>query len=83
MPQAIASGIIGILGFFAMSETYAPRVLQNKLRKAKVARPSGELYTVLDLTLQHTGVRHFLNQFARPGNSIYISYPCIGIDLLC
>jgi len=74
MSQAIASGIIGIVGVFVMSETYAPRVLQNKLRTAKAARPSAELYTVLDLTPQPTGVRHLLNQFARPGKSIHHSY---------
>jgi hypothetical protein len=58
-----------------MSETYAPCVLQNKLRKAKAARPSGDLYIVLDLTPQPTGVRHLLNQFARPGNRLYNSLP--------
>jgi hypothetical protein len=75
LSQAIASGIIGILGFFAMSETYGPRVLQNKLRKVKAARPNDDLYTVLDLTPQPTGVRHLLNQFARPGNRLYNPLP--------
>jgi hypothetical protein len=76
MSQAIASGVLGIVGIFVMSETYAPRVLQNKLRKAKAARPNNELYIVLDLTTQPTGVRHLLNQFARPGKSIHNSYLC-------
>jgi hypothetical protein len=58
-----------------MSETYAPRVLQSKLRKAKATRPGDELYTVLDLTPQSTGARHFLNQFARPGKGIRNSCP--------
>lgn len=76
MFQAIASSVLGIVGVFVMSETYAPRVLQNKLRKAKSARPSDKLYTVIDLTPQPTGVRHLLNQFARPGKSIHNSYLC-------
>ncbi|KAF2791820.1 MFS general substrate transporter [Melanomma pulvis-pyrius CBS 109.77] len=63
---AIASSVIGIAGFFAMSETYAPRILQNKLRKTQTTRPNARLYTVLDLTSHPTGARHMFSQFARP-----------------
>jgi hypothetical protein len=63
---AIASAILSILGVFFLPESYAPRVLQNKLRKLKMTTTTVELYTVLDLQERPTGLTALISDFIRP-----------------
>jgi hypothetical protein len=63
---AIASAVLSIIGIFFLPESYAPRVLQNKLRTAKNANPALHLYTVLDLQERPSGSAALISDFIRP-----------------
>ena len=63
---AIASALLSIAGILLLNESYAPKVLQNKLRREQKTRPSAELYTVLDLQPRFTGPTALVNAFVRP-----------------
>lgn len=63
---AITCGLLAVLGAFCMQESYAPRMLQDKLRKARKSRPNDHLYTVLDLKSRSSSSGSLLSQFVRP-----------------
>lgn len=63
--QAIASAIIGLLGIVCLHETYAPRVLTSKCRKAQRHNPNA--YSILDLEPHKGGMGPLLGQVVRPG----------------
>ncbi|KAF2269445.1 MFS general substrate transporter [Lojkania enalia] len=63
---AIASGVIAIAGLLWLPETYAPRILENKLRKVCVACSNDHLYTVLDLRPRPAGFGYLFSRFVRP-----------------
>jgi hypothetical protein len=63
---AIASAVLSIVGIFFLPESYAPRVLQTKLQKAKKANPTLNLYTVLDLQEHPSGTAALISDFIRP-----------------
>ncbi|KAF2734368.1 MFS general substrate transporter [Polyplosphaeria fusca] len=62
----IVSGALLVIGIPLLPETYAPRVLEYKLRKAKRLQDNEKLYTVLDLKRRPTGIGFLLSEFARP-----------------
>lgn len=51
---------------FWLSETYAPRVLQLKVKKLRKSRSDEDLYSVLDIIPQSTGFKYLLTQSIRP-----------------
>jgi hypothetical protein len=63
---AIASAVLSIVGIFFLPESYAPRVLQNKLRTVKKANPALHLYTVLDFQERPSGSAALISNFIRP-----------------
>lgn len=62
----IASFILSVVGFIYLPESYAPKVLQTKLRKLQKITPSADLYTVLDLQEAPRGLGTLMTEFIRP-----------------
>lgn len=64
--KGIASFILSVVGFIYLPESYAPKVLQTKLRKLQKITPSADLYTVLDLQEAPRGLGTLMTEFIRP-----------------
>ncbi|KAF2193839.1 MFS general substrate transporter [Zopfia rhizophila CBS 207.26] len=63
---AITSGFISVVGLLCLPESYAPRLVEKKLRRVRASRPNDDLYTVLDLIPRSTGTGFLFSQFVRP-----------------
>ncbi|KAF2467807.1 MFS general substrate transporter [Lindgomyces ingoldianus] len=63
---AIASGLLAAFGMIFLPETYAPRILQKKLRRERAPQTNGHLYTVLNLQPHPSSLGFLLSQFIRP-----------------
>ncbi|KAH7130930.1 major facilitator superfamily domain-containing protein [Dactylonectria macrodidyma] len=74
---AIASGVLTVIAFFYLAETYAPRVLEQMLKR-NTSETGNNYYTVMDLESRRRGLRSLLIQFVRPVVYIFID-PAVGM----
>ncbi|KAH7353135.1 major facilitator superfamily domain-containing protein [Pyrenochaeta sp. MPI-SDFR-AT-0127] len=63
---AIASAILSVIGFIWLPESYAPKVLQTKLKELRKRAPDAKWYTVLDFQGTPKGLGTLMTGFVRP-----------------
>lgn len=77
----MAAAAAGAVALLWMHESHAPTVLQRKVRKARVAEPGRNFYTVFDLDLGHDQTKRpkagqVLSKAIRPGEYTKRMYHC-------